>query len=59
MTTYVHHHKDECMKVINALKEILLRIADNRHKDNFDRQLDLDQAIDLTTQLAREFDEDI
>jgi len=47
------------MKVINALKEILLRIADNRHKDNFDRQLDLDQAIDLTTQLAREFDEDI
>ena len=59
MTRYVHHHKEECMTVINALKEILLRIADNRHKDNFDRQLDLDQAIDLVTQLAREFDEDI
>ena len=59
MTTYVHHHKKECLKVINALKTILLRLGDNQPKDNFERQMDIDQAIDLVTQLAREFDEDI
>jgi hypothetical protein len=59
MTNYVHHHKKECLKVINALKTTLLRIGDHGHKDIFERQMDVDQAIDLVTQLAREFDEDI